>query len=197
MKGLSLNKPMVKAWMEGRKTVTRRLMNPQPEFNREYHGIEPCHFSRTGWAKTRCENDGMKGCSCIPVRVPYLPDETVYIKETWAVDKKYNHLPPSKIPIDGRKPVYYSAVDYGEIINYANIGRWRSPRFMPEWAARSHALIVSVRPEKLNSMTESDVVKEGVDTLTTFMLLWDQIHKGGLIWEKNPWVWAITLERYP
>ena len=29
MKGLIFSEPMVRTWLEGRKTVTRRLMNPQ------------------------------------------------------------------------------------------------------------------------------------------------------------------------
>lgn len=217
MKGLIFSEPMVRAWMEGRKLVTRRLMNPQPTFDREFHGIEPCHYSRTGWAKTRCQNNGMRGCSCIPFPCPSLPGETVYIKETWAQIWNqdgclHDDEPDFKCPCEGCHVEYkadtgakYPADWPDDSTGDPCCPKWKSPRFMPEWAARSHALIVSVRPERIKSIDNphDEVLKEGwpfpgIDTgvpYKDFSILWESLHPGS--WERKDWVWRIELEKIP
>jgi len=140
----------------------------------------------------------------------YLPGEIVYIKETWAVDKKYDHLSPSKIPIKGRRPVYYKGLyddEYVGVEKPTEVGRWRSPCFMPEWANRSHALIVNVRPERIQSITIGEVRKEGFirepmlddsDSVMgrhPFVDLWDTIYPGS--WDRNDFVLRLELEKKP
>src|ERR1035437_5090741 len=102
MKGLSFNDLMIKAWIEGRKTVTRRLMKPQPCNDPWIEVMEP----------------------------PYHNGETVYIREAW-----------------GMSPIISEGVVYRENYPVPNVVAWKSPRSLPAWAARSHALIVSVKPE--------------------------------------------------
>ncbi len=186
MKGLIFSEPMVRAWLAGNKTVTRRLIKPQPPIR----GIEACHYSRTGWAET-----GDYGCSCIPFPCPYRPGETVYIKETW---QKFDH-PYGDVP-----PALYKADDEAGHIS----GGWKSPRFMPEWASRSKALIKSVRPERIQDITEEDARREGLQewypppgkvmrpatsNVIRFNNLWDSLHPGS--WERNDWAWRIELEK--
>ena len=178
MKGLIFSEPMVRAWLAGNKTVTRRLIKPQPPIR----GIEACHYSRTGWAET-----GDYGCSCIPFPCPYRPGETVYIKETW---QKFDH-PYGDVP-----PALYKADDEAGHIS----GGWKSPRFMPEWASRSKALIKSVRPERIQEITEEEAVREGVLSSEyeksyrfAFSKLWQSLHPGS--WERNDWAWRIELEK--
>lgn len=207
MKGLSFSQEMMVQWLKGNKSITRRLMNPQPSpanINSDGSKNMP-----DGWLRWKPRP---KGASLVwnplgqwPDRfedyASYLPGETVYIKETWCQPVMRDWK--SKTESCHK----YNAIEYAADMGIERfpIGgnftprreqfRWRSPRYMPEWAARSHALIISVRPEKLNSMSDSEVIKEGVDNIKAFMLLWDKIHKGGLVWEKNPWVWVVTLER--
>jgi len=183
--------------MEGRKTVARRLMNPQPMNSPESFRIFKGQGNEGIWVlcKTRRRKDDAIKCR-------YRPGETVYIRETWAVDKKYDHLPPSEIPIAGRKPVYYKAKDYGDVDKPESAGRWRSPRFMPAWAARSHALIVSVRPERVQEITDDEALSEGFidiryagEERKLFIDLWNSLHPGS--WERNDWVWRIEMEKLP
>jgi len=193
MKGLSFSEPMVKAWMDGRKTVTRRLVNPQPG--------EPCshsyqHPAELWW--TFGDNTGRVW------KPRYRPGETVYIKETWAFhDPLFDDDKAESFRIA-------ALVDQSRIIYRASspeylLRRWRSPRFMPEWAARSHALIVSVMQERVQEITEEDILQEGfrmenpnifhLGYIESFKKLWESLHPGS--WERNDWVWRIELEKKP
>lgn len=39
--------------------------------------------------------------------------------------------------------------------------KWRSPMFMPKWASRLTLQIISIRPERLQDITEADAIAEG------------------------------------
>jgi hypothetical protein len=178
MKGLSFSGPMVLAWLDGRKTVTRRLMNPQPDFS----------GSKTKRGPNTVPIE-IRGDEFHEIKPRYHLFETVYIKETWAAETEQIPLP--------YRAIWYKADDNTLPIS------WKSPRFMPEWAARSHARIVSVIPERLHEINEVDAYCEGFrDQLrgetfwpvgAQFKEIWDKIHPG--TWDQNPWVWVISLER--
>lgn len=193
MKGLSFSEPMVRAWMEGRKTVTRRLMNPQPVFDDS--GV---WYPRANAGKAfhyASESHFCKGVAIDFAR--YCPGETVYIKETWTRTA------------DRAGRILYKADD-GHIKAVADYPvKWKSPLFMPEWAARCHALIVSVRPERVQEITEEEAIAEGIAGIhpcnhsmdyvfgcrDQFTNLWESLHPGS--WERNDWVWRIELEKIP
>lgn len=197
MKGLSLSGQMIVPWLAGNKTVTRRLMNPQPTESVEcIHGIW-CEQ----WDVER--GDGYVDQDARPLKQRYFPGETVYIKETWGVGE-YSNPHPIDI-LNNTAPVRYKCGyerDGGEIV------KWKSPRFMPERAARSHALIVSVRPERVQEITEGEAIREGVKAdpvmidgvppvryfcRDSFRRLWMNLHPGS--WERNDWVWRIELKK--
>ena len=213
MKGLSFSEPMVRAWMEGRKTVTRRLMKPQPE------RVEKSPL--IGWY-------GVYGDDVIHLKPRYLPGETVYIKEVWiegdvrenengdwevfVIYRATNDIRPDGISCEKfgsglwKGCVGMKAEELSRHIERMEVfgDKWRSPRFMPEWAARSHALIVSVRPEKIRDITEGEAIMEGFmfaghgdDWMRHdgFRATWEKLHPG--TWDQNPFVWRIELEKLP
>jgi len=85
--------------------------------------------------------------------------------------------------------------------------------FMPEWASRSKALIVSARPERLQDITDEDARKEGINlegiddvcigcrlvkdslAIDRYARLWDFINAKKYPWSSNPWVWRYELEK--
>lgn len=201
MKGLVFSDQMVKAWLAGNKKVSRRLMNPQPS---EIETLYPVGPHAPIWM------DGMK-----MIKPRYLPGETVYIKETWRCD---NPAAAQDVYSPGIGLFYKAGISEEELAMMPT-NSWKSPRFMPEWASRSHALIVSVRPERIQKITEEEAIKEGISKLPFYRLLdqrqtddrhhrimgdfppyyarkfqslWESLHPGS--WKKNDWVWRIELE---
>lgn len=201
MKGLSFSEPMMKAWLKGTKSIARRLMSPQPDSDHQWKGLPGYLLEHKEMA---CD-DGLFekfwhriagnpfSDSPLWIRYPYTPGETVYIKETWAVhlccgqndENIHYRADEQSCPIDGRSL------------------KWKSPRFMPAWASRSHARIVSVIPERLQEINEIDAFLEGFrdqlrgDTFWSvgaqFKEIWEALHPG--TWDQNPFVWRIELEK--
>ena len=185
MKGLAFSEEMMRAWLDGRKSITRRLLNPQPD------KVEA----------------GVAFCEGRAISPKYKPGESIYIKETWC---------PGPVLGAGSEKWCGSAVLY-KATDTEISASWRSPRFMPEWASRSKALIVSVRPERVQSITPEEVKREGFVVrdfagigvlallgltpetymesvaMQEFQSLWETLHPGSR--EKNDWVWRIELEK--
>jgi len=84
---------------------------------------------------------------------------------------------------------------------------------MPKWAARIWLDIIDVRVQRLQELTDTDALQEGIAGLDAygnrptsvmgqypnayraeFGQLWASIY-GQQSWDSNPWVWAITFKR--
>ena len=78
---------------------------------------------------------------------------------------------------------------------------------MPRWASRITLEVVSVRVERLQDITRSDIRDEGIlvpaefasdDKFRGYLLdqwikLWESINGPGS-WEANPWVWVVGFK---
>lgn len=198
--------PMINALLQGRKTMTRRAVNPQPPTK-----PMPCHYSKTGWA----ESDGDTGCQCSkPVRYPYgWPGERLWVRETFTLGDKE----PCDCISGGvcqHRPAVHFRADWGGIEDDVI---WRPSIFMPRWASRITLEISDVRVERLQEISEEDAIAEGMREFGTtgmfgydlkgtpgpmvggtareaFALLWEKINGPGS-WAANPWVWCVSFVR--
>ena len=182
MKPILFNTEMVKAILDGRKTVTRRLVKL---------------IGNPAWTGYSPDGAVLYGSNNIPAaKAPYRPGDILWVRETWAVWSATNGIAPR---------IYYKA-DKDAPVSI----RWRPSIHMPREAARLFLMVTGVRVERLQDITPNDCVLEGVEreALTTvggefargiFNDVWDSTIKPADLprygWEANPWVWVIEFER--
>ena len=159
--------PMVRAILEGRKTVTRRIVNPQPVKNGPFWELYGA-----GWS------DGMTKVLCVyghslSTRNPFGQEgDRLWVRETFA-------------PIPEARPAgYWSDPNWiGRNYWYRADnnkpmwgGNWKPSIFMPREACRIVLEIVDISVERLQDMTEEEAVKEGFESLKEFRILWDSLN---------------------
>lgn len=73
--------------------------------------------------------------------------------------------------------------------------KWRPSIHMPRWASRITCEIVDVSVERLHSISDADVIAEGVP-MGAWKATWVASY-GTDSWDQNPWVWAIRFRCLP
>lgn len=185
-KPILFNTEMVQAILEGRKTVTRRVIKLQPNNIEMLNGV----FSN-GLLKIFYDFD-----EGINIKAPYRVGDIIYVRETWCrADDGYYYKAGFK-DTEGLMKAY----------GY----KWHPSIHMPKEIARIFLKVTDVRVERLQDITEMQVRKEGFrDYLAAddifypcgyyFRQTWDStIKKQDLDkygWEANPWVRVIDFER--
>lgn len=193
------NTDMVRAILDGRKTVTRRVIKPQlPNY------CSSClHRHDEFIYDDLAENVYCALCGepIVPeIKAPYHPGDILYVRETWGkgylegtyiykADDKLAELPEFK---ESSKRIYRPSIH------------------MPKEAVRIWLKVTDVRVERLQDMTYIDFIREGIVVEThgvgvqhiaeqKFRKIWDStIKKSDLDccgWDANPWVWVIEFER--
>lgn len=176
------NTEMVRAILEGRKTVTRRVVTPQPPagVTQLYHGAAPGRWRSPGkdvW---------------VEIRAPYQPGDILWVREIW-----------SPVYVRPRRYIYKADVDRGVGEGVGLPLRWHHPNKMPWEAARIFLRVTGVRVERLQEISYADVIAEGVPyghaEYTKFRAVWNSTIKPKDLpvygWDANPWVWVIEFER--
>ena len=182
-KPIIFSTPMVRAILDGRKTQSRRVIKGDilPGWDQEWQ--TPCYLKiRDGKAYGNV------------IRTPYRPGDVLWIRETF--NRMFNR-------IENKFDYWHKAGndfedDYDE--------RWRPSIHMPREAARIFLKITDVRVERLQDITDEDVLSEGfkMDNPAIFLKgyqgafqgLWDSLNaKRGYSWESNPWVWVYSFQR--
>ena len=123
----------------------------------------------------------------------YKPGDVLWVRETWGVG----------IQLAGG--IIYRADYTGRKAPLAEGYKWRPSMIMPRHTARIFLRITDARVERLQDISESDAVAEGLtdptrytpgENIQRFAAFWDNFNvKRGYGWETNPWVWAYTFER--
>lgn len=190
---------MVRAILDGRKTQTRRVVKPQPDFVANYYEPEKKRAAYKGGSV----NPGLLRC-------PYgRPGDTLWVRETWASHKYMDDTKPSEFSIGAQMlPVWYRADGVQSNLRWASRepGKWRPSIFMPRWASRITLRVINVRVERVQDISETDAKAEGAKPWpdvgvgphykSPFRNLWDSINaKRGYAWSDNPWVWVVEFEQ--
>jgi hypothetical protein len=184
---------MVRAILEDRKTMTRRVckdQTPNRYFYAENIMTHPYGKVYFGWAKN------ISGLPFfLPTKCPYgQVGDRLWVKETYH---------------SGNQGIIYRE-------SYGNDGcpefipkKWKPSIYMPRWASRITLEITNIRVERLQEITNKDLIKEGYpikDDLYVeygkyenakewFITLWDSINGKKYPWESNSWVWCLEFKK--
>lgn len=201
---------MVKAILEGRKSQTRRIMKPQPEYSSGmekwvlYPKQHPTVYADLIVANNYC---------------PYgKPGDVLWVRETWGIDyfgsAQFWHFKEGlKVK---REDIIYKADDISRDTRFLLDRAWKPSIFMPREACRIILEVTDVRVERLQDISEKDARAEGYSysdwhrmneeaagiglysvpskPINWYLELWESINGKGS-WAKNPWVWVIKYKR--
>lgn len=196
--------PMVRALLAGTKTVTRRIVKPQPdtETNRvEWNAAERAFVPwRLGSSTPSSGHRTGKPFAC-----PYgVAGDRLWVREThcrFSVGEGMDRPVPECVAYratcadDG-------AFDYvntrGEVMGL-KVTKWTPAIHMPRKHSRITLEVVSIRVERLHEITEEDAKREGVEPLLGecrlgFEEIWKDIN-GLESWRANPFVWRVEFRR--
>lgn len=215
LKPILFNTDMVRAILEGRKTVTRRIVKDLSEAAHYPMGIS----EEDGKFEFMCGgvSNGIATDWIEAVSMPYKIGDVLWVRETWTpycINKSR-----CSNSLAGHADYCYKAsldsVTYGCVDTLGC--KWHPSIHMPKEAARIFLRVTDVRVEQLQDITIADCKREGVvppplrgdeydyeldpdlDYLFGFQNLWDSTIKPKDIdkygWNGNPWVWVIEFER--
>ena len=190
VKPILFNTDMVRAILDGRKTVTKRVIKPQPK-SKLCYTFAGSHKKDIGrWAypsKTAHESWGEE--YRLPDNItkedlgkrwnpPYHTDDILYIRETW---QYLYELDGNEQILEGTGKYYYAATDtlpFDTYVDSAGVTHervpWRPSIHMPKEAARIWLKVKNVRVERLQEMKPVDAIKEG-----TYPDCWDCLNTYG------------------
>lgn len=163
--------PMVRAILAGRKTMTRRVVRPQPDQSCEayWRCVSSTRKSNIGTWTPRggaIKASGEIPQAGSPVRCPYgAPGDRLWVRETWTPDHRdfYPHF-PAVYKADGGYD--YERNEKGEVYSPEQKSwypyRWRPSIYMPRWASRIDLEVTAVRVERLHDCDDADAMAEGM-----------------------------------
>ena len=214
------NAPMVRAILEGRKTVTRRAV--RAGFNPD--DLEGT-LNRSECRKLHRELPQYFGAAYF---CPYgQVGDRLWVREAFRTSFRYDAIKPSDLPVSptGKTlavPFWYDADlngDLSPLHSGLGPGKYRPGMFMPRAACRILLEITDVRIERLQDISEDQALAEGIiphvrggwhwhphdpsnvddwhqfgfkSAAYAFQDLW--IGTGGN-WDANPWVWVVEFKR--
>lgn len=183
--------PMIRALLDGRKTQTRRIIKPQPAENVTSAGvITRSDVGQTDeWTWLSGDPRDVDTCGCAGnFATRFRPGDRLWVKETW---KPGSWREDARVACDYRaspelvhtpwcRPENFEdlwpkwtdeLVANGSAPDAAGIHhwepgksplKWRPSIYMPRWASRLTLIVIDVRVERLQDISEPDAIAEGV-----------------------------------
>ena len=193
MKPILFNTEGVKAILDGRKTVTRRVVKKDKA---DAVLSSPCRMENPDIPDDRFIN-----CLCT---APCEIGDILYVRETW-----------NKVKLESESEWHYEYRASCENPSYFSNGfmaEWRPSIHMPKEAARIFLRVIDARVERLQDITSGQIDAEGCKEWACsaktgellpsgpsfFRIKWNRTIKPSDLplygWDANPWVWVIEFE---
>lgn len=165
--------PMVRAILDGRKTVTRR---PVRGFQIPTEDTAIPVGDRHRWCATAQRDPRYGFCvfgatevECAKELEEFAPcphgrrGERLWVREAWAADAQVDAIAPRDL--SHGEPIFYPADGAVRQTGCSMItqGRGRPSIHMPRWACRILLEITDVRVERLQEISEAEIEREGID----------------------------------
>ena len=221
MKPILFNTEMVKGILDGRKTVTRRVIklkysNTHIEWRTDKYGTSLVELQNDIEGETHgTREDGTTWRKLLGYREivpPYHKGQTLYVRETWFYEQHMEDATFGNpdLPSGRYSHRYVYRADNPDYPVDVGVGAhgWRPSIHMPREAARIFLRVTDVRVERLQNITPDDAIREGIIKApfyewrlmarSEFEDLWNNtipkkdIGKYG--WDADPWVWVIEFE---
>lgn len=169
---------------ESPKTQTRRIIKPQPTIaTSSLDGVTLV----MQW-RDKVNTPLVIGPDCLRSLCPYgQPGDHLWVRETWT---HFGGFLPD---------IGYRATGEEAAERDPDFDHWRPSIFMPRWASRITLEIVNVRAERLQAITDADILAEGFPAdppsyAEGLAGTWNKINGDGA-WESDPWVWVVEFRR--
>lgn len=209
-KPILFNTQMVQAILDGHKTVTRRVVKPRyREGEYSWRVVRRKADGAVMYAEYLDEGGASTGRNLEP---PYKPGDVLYVRETWGISNLNDETDTAYIVYkaseneqnEGCRAVKLPHEKFDKLYNSMaeNSPDWRPSIHMPKEAARIFLKVTDVRIERLNAISQGQIIQEGIQAeylLSSFHELWDSTIKpkdrDKYGWDANPWVWVAAFER--
>lgn len=184
-KPILFSTPMVKAVLDGTKTMTRRDISPPPR----YIESSGCWYWKIPKSKVK-----KGGCTEVATgsrewweylssdQLPYQAGDILWVRETWADCATIDSW------LDGEILYIYKADFQDKKVNW----KWKPSIHMPKKIARIFLKVTDIGVEKLQDITEEDVKKEGFyskeEFIKSILIMYPEC-------TKDSWMWVIEFER--
>lgn len=211
--GIIFSGQMVRAIIDGRKSVTRRVVTlfGGPDLIAKARCLSGDLWRFEGHEQIQRPHLFDNDRTFLDRKCPYgVPGDRLWVRETWAAPHSFDGEPPRSLML---ARIHYAATEErGGLL-------WRPSIFMPRWASRLTLEVVSVRVERLQEISAADAIAEGLvtwsdpprvptvhygiehadvwetDPCKAFARGWDTINGKRAPWASNPWVWRIEFRR--
>lgn len=198
-RSILFNGEMVRATLDDRKRMTRRICALQHELSNIHDfDVDRCPYGK--------------------------PGDRLWVREKWYQKGSWRKPSHPEAEWDdayfvGSREIVYSADAPKPADDPNNRIWWRAKPsiHMPRWASRITLEITNVRVERLQDITENDAQAEGCSAVEgckwhtfkemhagipmhahtardAFAALWESIN-GDDSWDENPWVWVVEFKR--
>lgn len=215
---------MVRAILDGKKTMTRRLVKGDISKYKHAHIIkQSSDKSREGKAYFYDKPVGGMVLSSQLVSNPYgKVGDRLWVRETW-IQGYDDPLIESEGDDENAVSIIYkadgkeeyrscsaeTAENWGDFSADSEMVGFKSPIHMPRWASRILLEITDIKVERLQDISCEDAVKEGFsdkkpsgmqpammpNPKADFRNYWDSLNtKKGYPWSSNPWVWVVEFK---
>jgi len=217
VKPMLFNAEMVKAIIDGRKTVTRRPMTPQPQDSGEGYYWWPSKKFETMIRVSDIEHmPAYKEAYCLDLIKEACPvanvGDLIYVRETFCDSPCGNA--PGLILYRAGYPQGELLRKYESVMSESEI-RWSPSIHMPRKHSRITLKVTDVRIERVQDITEVQAKNEGASKKVWFMPhgsheadwlndgdlkakyktgfanIWEGVYQN---WSDNPYVWVIEFD---